>query len=167
MKPNVDGTRVCVCENSNVDRNLVPKVFGEAGAVKQDPFHVIQRFTEKVREPAKRKWLTGELSAAIYDIEHNLRGDMEAIVQKALASIPQSSVNVKESEWKWCIASILEQIWSGDMYLSNNQNVDESGSTRIVSTSQLEAIHSKLRKLLDRVVSVQVGLRILDIFILQ
>ncbi|ETK97002.1 hypothetical protein L915_00394, partial [Phytophthora nicotianae] len=32
MKPNVDGTRVCVCENSNVDRNLVPKVFGEAGA---------------------------------------------------------------------------------------------------------------------------------------
>ncbi|KAF4132451.1 hypothetical protein GN958_ATG18363, partial [Phytophthora infestans] len=32
---------------------------------------------------------------------------------------------------------------------------------------QLEAIHSKLRKLLDRVIPVEVGLRILDIFILQ
>ncbi|ETL82991.1 hypothetical protein L917_16972 [Phytophthora nicotianae] len=145
LKPGVESTRVCICDNPNANRNLAQKVFGEAVAVKQDPFHVIQRFTEKVRELAKRKWLAGELSAAIYDIERNLRAprDMEVRVQKVLASISQSSVNVKEAEWKVCIASNLEQIRRGDMYLSDNQYVDEGGSTRIISTSQLEAIHSK------------------------
>ncbi|KAG6963599.1 hypothetical protein JG688_00008080, partial [Phytophthora aleatoria] len=42
-----------------------------------------------------------------------------------------------------------------DLYVSANQYCDEGGSVQVVSTSQLEAIHSKLRKLLDRVVSVQ------------
>jgi hypothetical protein len=74
---------------------------------------------------------------------------------------------VKQSEWDGCIASNLAQIRLGDLFVDENQCTDAGGEVRIVSTSQLEAIHSKLQKLLDRIMSVEVGLRILDIFILQ
>jgi hypothetical protein len=62
-----------VCDNAKANRALVERVFGSAVVVKQDPFHVIARFTEKVRDSAKKKWLAVQRSAAIYDLQRNLR----------------------------------------------------------------------------------------------
>ncbi|OWY91341.1 hypothetical protein PHMEG_00040115, partial [Phytophthora megakarya] len=59
--------RVFVCDHANSMRNLVNSVFGDGVTVKQDPFHVIQRMTEKVSDRDKKKWLAKSLSEASYD----------------------------------------------------------------------------------------------------
>ncbi|POM69022.1 Hypothetical protein PHPALM_14740 [Phytophthora palmivora] len=59
----------------------------------------------------------------------------------------------------------LEQIRTGDLYVGDNEYTESGHRVRVVSTSQLEAVHSKLSKLLNRIVSIQVGMRILGIFI--
>ncbi|KAG6960383.1 hypothetical protein JG688_00009627 [Phytophthora aleatoria] len=41
-------SRVCITDNANGTRGLIEKVFSGAVTCKQDPFHVIQRFSEKV-----------------------------------------------------------------------------------------------------------------------
>jgi hypothetical protein len=84
-----------------------------------------------------------------------------------LEKLDPACISVKQSEWDGCIASNLAQIRLGDLFVDENQYTYTGGEVRIVSKSQLEAIHSKPRKLLDRILSVEVGLRILDIFILQ
>ncbi|RLN97983.1 hypothetical protein BBJ28_00021981 [Nothophytophthora sp. Chile5] len=169
MSSQTDGPRICVCDNAKANRNLIEKIFGAAVVVKQDPFHVIARFTEKIKEKPKRKWLAGALSTAMDAVEQNLRppGEMEAKIKALVSKIHPSDLNVKTAEWEGCVASNLEQVRLGDLYVAENQYMEKGGSVRVVSTSQLEAIHSKLQKLLDRVVSVEMGLRILDIFILQ
>ncbi|KAG6953658.1 hypothetical protein JG687_00012266 [Phytophthora cactorum] len=41
---------VIISDNANAVRSLVNEVFGSAVSVRQDPFHVVQRFTEKVKD---------------------------------------------------------------------------------------------------------------------
>ncbi|KAE9170362.1 hypothetical protein PF004_g27901 [Phytophthora fragariae] len=134
-----------------------------------DPFHVIQRLTEKISDQAQRGSLSKRLSKAIYDVERNIRSPSTTaeMFATAISSVPASSIRVSSSEWEGCVNSNLEQIRQGDLFVEES-DYNEGGSTvRVVSTSQLEAIHSKLRKLLDRVLSIEVGLRILDVFLLQ
>lgn len=161
--------RFCVCDNANGMRNLVRKLFGGSVTVKQDPFHVIQRITEKISDQVERSWIAKCLSNALFDMENNLRAPntMAKMFADAVAKVQPSSIRVPFPEWEGCISSNLEQIVRGDLYVENSSYMEGGRSVRIVSTSQLEAIHSKLRKLLDRIISIQVGLRILDIFLLQ
>ncbi|KAE9167752.1 hypothetical protein PF002_g30798, partial [Phytophthora fragariae] len=138
-------------------------------ALQKDPFHVIQRLTEKISDQAQRGSLSKRLSKAIYDVERNIRSPSTTaeMFATAISSVPASSIRVSSSEWEGCVNSNLEQIRQGDLFVEES-DYNEGGSTvRVVSTSQLEAIHSKLRKLLDRVLSIEVGLRILDVFLLQ
>ncbi|EGZ21088.1 hypothetical protein PHYSODRAFT_497461, partial [Phytophthora sojae] len=137
--------------------------------VKQDPFHVIQRLTEKISDSVKRQWLSKRLSEGLYDVEGKLRSPdvMERMFTAALATMNPSDIRVSSSEWEGCVKSNLEQIHTGDLFVETSNYCEGGCSVRVVSTSQLEAIHSKLRKLLDRVVSIEDGLRILDIFLLQ
>ncbi|EGZ15554.1 hypothetical protein PHYSODRAFT_505831 [Phytophthora sojae] len=150
-------------------RSLINKLFGDSVAVKQDPFHVIQRLTEKCSDQAQRGWLAKRLLAAIYDVERKIRSP-SATAEKfaeAASSVPTSSIRVSTSEWEGCVNSNLEQIRQGDLFVEESDYSEGGSTVRVVSTSQLEAIHSKLRKLLDRALSIEVGLRILDIFLLQ
>jgi hypothetical protein len=169
MSSQSDGHRISVCDNTNSNRNLIERIFGDAVKIKQDPFHVISRFTEKVKDSAKKRWLVGQLSAAIYDVERKLHppDECESRMKAVLQVLDPASISVKRSEWEGCVASNLAQVRLGDLYVDENRYSDAGGEISIVSTSQLEAIHSKLRKLLDRVLSIEVGLRKLDIFILQ
>lgn len=130
---------------------------------------MITRFTEKVGDCAKKRWLATQVSAAIYDVQRNLRSPEECEKRMAavLHDLDPKWISVKRSAWEGCVASNLAQVRIGDLYVDENNYIEAGGEVRIVSTSQLEAIHSKLRKLLDRILSVDVGLRILDIFILQ
>jgi hypothetical protein len=50
MSSQSDGPRICVYDNANSNRNLIERIFGEAVKIKQDPFHVISRFTKIVKE---------------------------------------------------------------------------------------------------------------------
>ncbi|KAG2819700.1 hypothetical protein JG687_00011592 [Phytophthora cactorum] len=78
-------------------------IIGDAAAIKQDPFHVNQSFTEKISDPAKHKWFLCELSAAtIFNIQRNIRppNEMEKKISAILSAVPLSSVNVKDKEWK-------------------------------------------------------------------
>ncbi|EGZ09468.1 hypothetical protein PHYSODRAFT_377811, partial [Phytophthora sojae] len=72
---------------------LIDKVFNGALVVKQDPFHVIQRFTEKVKDHVMRGWLATELSSAIYTADHKIREpeEMATLFSTALGKIPASS----------------------------------------------------------------------------
>ncbi|KAG6945428.1 hypothetical protein JG687_00017301, partial [Phytophthora cactorum] len=54
MTSESDGPRICVCNNANANRSLIERVFGEVVIVKQDHFHVILRFTENIKDSAKR-----------------------------------------------------------------------------------------------------------------
>ncbi|KAF1787012.1 hypothetical protein GQ600_18330 [Phytophthora cactorum] len=46
-----------------------------------------------------------------------------------------------------------------DLFVDEADYSENGCTVRVLSTSQLEAVHSKLRKLLDRVVSFEMGLR--------
>lgn len=71
------GSRVYVCDNANASRRLVENVFGADVQVKQDPFHVVQRFTEKVRALPKRKAIATALSRTLYDATGSTRSPEE------------------------------------------------------------------------------------------
>ncbi|EGZ05062.1 hypothetical protein PHYSODRAFT_348643 [Phytophthora sojae] len=113
-----------ISDNANAVRNM-------------DPFHVVQRFTEKVKEKTAKKQLAKRLHDAMYDVDGQLRlpAEMAARVRDAVAS-------------------------------ANTYEEGGGKSVRVLSTSQLEGFHSALKKLLARSVSAEIGLRILDIFIL-
>ncbi|EGZ18586.1 hypothetical protein PHYSODRAFT_502857 [Phytophthora sojae] len=156
-------------EETEAILHLIKKLFGDSVAVKQDPFHVIQRLAETISDQAQRGWLAKRLSAAIYDVERKILSPSATAENfaEAASSVPTSSIRVSTSEWEGCVNSNLEQIRQGDLFVEGSDYSEGGSTVRVVSTSQLEAIHSKLRKLLDRVLSIEVGLRILDIFLLQ
>ncbi|OWY95657.1 hypothetical protein PHMEG_00034279 [Phytophthora megakarya] len=88
--------------------------------------------------------------------------------ESVLHSVKRSDITCSEEEWQGSMASNLKQINRGDLYApSNTFSEGGGGDVRIVSTSQLEGFHSALKKVLARSVSVDVGLRVLDFFILQ
>ncbi|KAE8963102.1 hypothetical protein PR001_g29485 [Phytophthora rubi] len=148
---------------------MVDKVFGDKVLTKQDPFHVIQRLTEKLSEQSQRKALSKQLSRAMYDVENKIRAP-DAMAERfvsVLSEVQRSSIRVSIPVWENCIAVNADQIRAGDLFVEENEYLERGKKIRVVSTSQLEAVHSKLWKLLDRIVSIEVGMRILDIFLLQ
>ncbi|KAE9051055.1 hypothetical protein PR001_g1803 [Phytophthora rubi] len=159
-----------VSDNANATRSLAADVYGEAANVRQDPFHVVQRFTEKVKGKTEKKLLSKKLHDAMYNVDGELRPpeEMAARFANALQEVSITDVSCTEHEWRGSVDSNLKQIKRGDLYVKSNVFSEGGGKdVRIVSTSQLEGIHSALKKILARSVSAEVGLRILDLYILQ
>ena len=159
-----------ISDNANSSRNMVQRVFGQSVVVKQDPFHVIQRLTEKIRDKAQRKFIAGELRKAVYvggEKLGELRNPPEMLseIKQVIQSIHQKDLSCSAKEWAGTVQNNLRHIELGDLYVKSNKFLEAGQSVQIVSTSQLESFHSQLKRLLDRCVSVPVGLRILDIFI--
>ena len=149
---------------------MVNRVFGGRVVAKQDPFHVITRFTEKIKKPQFRHWLSSELSKALYvDGAGELRQpqQMSKLLEEACANVSASDLNCSQDEWMGTLKSNIDQINRGDLFVTKNSYMEGDHSIKVVSTSQLESFHAKLKNLLDRNVSVTVGMRILDVCILQ
>ncbi|EGZ21832.1 hypothetical protein PHYSODRAFT_406228, partial [Phytophthora sojae] len=89
----VDGRCLTRSENNDETEELL-KLFGDRVWTKQDPFHVIQRITEKVKS-TKRKWLSKELSNALYTVDRKLRlvDEMEKGFLRAVRSVALADVN--------------------------------------------------------------------------
>ncbi|ETK94828.1 hypothetical protein L915_02180 [Phytophthora nicotianae] len=102
-----DGPRICVCDNANANRNLIERVFGDGVEIKQEPFYVITRFTGNVSDSSTKRWLAGQLSAAIYDVKRNLRPpeDCKHRLAATLKALDPTAISVKQSEWEGCVAS--------------------------------------------------------------
>ncbi|KAG2765223.1 hypothetical protein PC116_g3859 [Phytophthora cactorum] len=60
-----DGDCFVVSDNANAVRELIGKSYGDSVCVKQDPFHVITRFSEKVKSKPIRKLLCTQLKTAL------------------------------------------------------------------------------------------------------
>lgn len=71
------------------------------------------------------------------------------------------------AQWRGTVQSNTHQILRGDLYVLENTHCESGMSVKVVSTSQLEGFHAALKKLVARKVSVEVGSRILDLFILK
>ncbi|KAG6959729.1 hypothetical protein JG687_00008619 [Phytophthora cactorum] len=114
-----------VCDNANAIRRLVVNVFGNLSTVRQDPFHVIQRFTETVKGKSEKKTLSKS---------------------SMMRSIVLMESCVHRAKWKCAL-----QVRRGDLFVENNvYNEGGGNAVRIVPTSQLEGFHSVLKKMLAR-----------------
>ncbi|KAF1780292.1 hypothetical protein GQ600_1536 [Phytophthora cactorum] len=165
-----DGDCFVVSDNTNAVRKLIGKSYGDSVRVKQDPFHVITRFNEKVKSKPIRKLLCKQLKTALYDVNRELRApkDMETCLRDVLAKIDIEELSCTEAEWNGCIESNVSQVAKGDLHVHSNVYTEGGGGpVRITSTSQLEGFHSGLKKLLARDVRAEIGLRILDVHVVQ
>eukprot|EP00644_Phytophthora_capsici_P001372 jgi/Phyca11/105254/e_gw1.10.489.1 len=70
------GRRLTRSENNEETEELLRSCFKIEFQQKQDPFHVIQRITTKVKV-SKRKWIVKELKAAIYTVDREMRPAQE------------------------------------------------------------------------------------------
>jgi hypothetical protein len=158
-----------VSDNASAVRGTVERVFGSRVQTKQDPFHVIQRFTEKVRRGNERNRVAKALSTALYHGNRQLRdaASMGASMQEAADTVCDKELLCTRDEWERTLASNLRQIERGDMTVKDNFYTENGRSSKVISTSQLEGVHSQLKKALSHPVSVGVGLRVLDIFLLE
>ncbi|ETL48820.1 hypothetical protein L916_01609 [Phytophthora nicotianae] len=164
------GSKYVISDHANGIRNLVSNVFDSSVGVRQDPFHVIQRFTENIKDQKVKKTLSKQLHDAMFSVDGALREptQMSSRFLNVVGSISSEGINCSESEWQGSVNSNLKQIERGDLYVEDNIYREGGGKdVRVVSTSQLEGFHSALNKMLARSVSADIGLRILDIFILQ
>ncbi|ETO76414.1 hypothetical protein F444_08181 [Phytophthora nicotianae P1976] len=158
-----------VSDNANAVWSMVSDVFGAGVGVRQDPFHVVQRFTEKVKDKTEKTLLAKRLHDSIYDVDGCLRSpaQMSKRIKEAVGSVSSRHLNCSDHEWMGTLNNNLEQVKRGDLYVENNTYKEGGGpAIRVLSTSQLEGFHSALKKLMARSVSAEVGLRILDVFIL-
>ncbi|KAG7379831.1 hypothetical protein PHYPSEUDO_008078 [Phytophthora pseudosyringae] len=146
-----DGSqRFVISDNTNSVRNRVNDVFGARVGVRQDPFHVVQRFTEKIKVKPTKKQLAKQLHEAIYAVDGQLRlpSEMAARVRVAVTAVSSRDVNCSEAEWVGSLSSNIEQIERGDMYVEANTYEEGGGkSVCVLSTSQQEGVHSALKKL--------------------
>ncbi|KAE9274935.1 hypothetical protein PR003_g29470 [Phytophthora rubi] len=161
----------CIClvsDNATGVKGMVGDVFEKRVTVKQDPFHVIQRISEKVKSPRKKQ-VCKELKEALYTVDGKLRPPTEMALRfrQVTTSLSASDICCSEAKWRGCCDSNISQIESGDLYVDDNTYSEGGHQIRVVSTSQLEGFHAGLKKLIARSVSVKLGLRILDIFIVQ
>ncbi|RLN02727.1 hypothetical protein BBJ28_00027163, partial [Nothophytophthora sp. Chile5] len=164
-----DGNELCiVSDNASAVRNMVSGIFGERVSVKQDPFHVVQRISEKIKGPMKKR-VCVQLKDALYTVDRALRepSEMASHFRSVVDSIALSEVRCTEAEWRGCCLSNEKQIRRGDLFVSDNTYQEGDQSIRVVSTSQLEGFHSGLKKLVARSLSAQLGLRILDVYIVK
>lgn len=160
---------VVVSDNANAVRNMIATVSNNMFDTKQDVWHVIHRFSEKINLKSMRKKICSELSAAIYYEDGQLRepSTMVKAIETVLKSVNESMLNCSLAVWEGCISSNIKQIERGDLYVKNNYYEENGIKTKIVSTSQVEGLHSQFKRLIRRSVSTKVGLRILDIFLLH
>ncbi|ETI44469.1 hypothetical protein F443_10826 [Phytophthora nicotianae P1569] len=164
------GSKYVISDHANGIRNLVSSVFDSSVGVRQDPFHVIQRFTEKIKDQKVKKTLSKQLHDSMFSVDGALREptQMSSRFLNVVGSISSEDINCSESEWQGSVNSNLKKFERGDLYVEDNIYREGGGKdVRVVSTSQLEGFHSALKKMLARSVSANNGLRILDIFILQ
>ncbi|KUF82019.1 hypothetical protein AM587_10002221 [Phytophthora nicotianae] len=163
-----NGDLFVVSDDASSVRNMVHRVFQDRVSTKQDPFHVIQRITTKVKV-AKRKWIAKELKAAIYTVDREMRPtqEMESAFRHVVERLSLDDVSCSVSEWRGCYESNLGQIRRGDLFVQESVYKEGGKAVRVVSTSQLEGFHSALKKLVVRQVSAALGLRILDVFIVR
>ncbi|ETO84361.1 hypothetical protein F444_01715 [Phytophthora nicotianae P1976] len=164
------GSKYVISDHANGIRNLVSSVFDSSVGVRQDPFHVIQRFTEKIKDQKVKKTLSKQLHNSMFSVDGALREptQMSSRFLNVVGSISSKDINCSESEWQGSVNSNLKKFERGNLYVEDNIYREGGGKdVRVVSTSQLEGFHSALKKMLARSVSANNGLRILDIFILQ
>ncbi|KAE9284496.1 hypothetical protein PF001_g22352, partial [Phytophthora fragariae] len=164
------GEMLLVSDNTNAVRTMVASVFDGVITVKQDPFHLIDRVSAKLASKPKQKWLKKELRSALYDVDRQLRppDEMEIEFKKVVESVDLSDVSCTEASWTGCWKYNAKLIREGDLHVPNNDYREgRAKPVRIVATSQLEGFHSALKKLLNRSLSVDVGMRILDVFIVR
>ncbi|KAG3140056.1 hypothetical protein PC128_g25268 [Phytophthora cactorum] len=81
-------TCVIVSDNANSVRSMA-NVFGSSVSVRQAPFHVFQRFTEKVKDKGTSKRLARQLHETLYTVDEHLRvpSEMDARVQEAVSLV--------------------------------------------------------------------------------
>ncbi|KAK1928574.1 hypothetical protein P3T76_015938 [Phytophthora citrophthora] len=72
VKPGESSTSV-VSDKASAIHNVVHDVFEGTAATKQDPFHVMQRFSEKVKHKGKRKTFYKLIQGEIYSVDGQLR----------------------------------------------------------------------------------------------
>ncbi|KUF91874.1 hypothetical protein AM587_10004276 [Phytophthora nicotianae] len=164
------GSKYVISDHANGIRNLVSSVFDSSVGVRQDPFHVVQRFTEKIKDQMVKKTLSKQLHDSMFSVDGALHEptQMSSRFLNVVGSISSEDINCSESEWQGSVNSNLKKFERGDLYVEDNIYREGGGKdVRVVSTSQLEGFHSALKKMLARSVSANNGLRILDIFILQ
>ncbi|RLN91884.1 hypothetical protein BBJ28_00026613 [Nothophytophthora sp. Chile5] len=158
-----------VSDNAQAIRNMVDSVLGGSVSVKQDPFHVMQRIAEKIKASAHRKAIYKKLKAAMYVVTGELRNpkDMTANLRAAMSTVKPTDVSCSHAEWNGCVESNLKQIERGDVFVEHNSYEEAGEKASVVSTSELDGFHSALKRLLSRSVAADVGLRLLDVFILD
>ncbi|KAE9055633.1 hypothetical protein PF006_g32904, partial [Phytophthora fragariae] len=170
LSPDSSGEMFLVCDNANAVRTMVASVFDGVITVKQDPFHLIDRVSAKLASKPKQKWLKKEFRSALYDVDRQLRppDEMEIEFKKVVEFVDLSDVSCTEASWTGCCKYNAKLIREGDLHVPiNDYREGRAKPVRIVATSQLEDFHSALKKLLNRSLSVDVGMRILDVFIVR
>lgn len=163
------GSIYVVSDNVNAVRGMLTR-FGDSPVdfvVKQDPFHVVQRFTSKVRGGAS-KGLPKELKEAIYTHDGELHepSKMKTLLASVVGRVAPKSISCSTAEWAGTVRNNLQQIERGDLYVPHNRFSEGGGRVKVVSTSQVEGLNSALKHL-NRSVSVPVGARILDLHFFQ
>ncbi|KUF97442.1 hypothetical protein AM587_10004019 [Phytophthora nicotianae] len=141
-----NGDLFVVSDDASSVRNMVHRVFQDRVSTKQDPFHVIQRITTKVKV-AKRKWIAKELKAAIYTVDREMRPtqEMESAFRHVVERLSLDDVSCSVSEWRGCYESNLGQIRRGDLFVQESVYKEGGKAVRVVSTSQLEGFDSALK----------------------
>ncbi|KAE9306071.1 hypothetical protein PR003_g21329, partial [Phytophthora rubi] len=170
LSPDSSGEMFLVSDNANAVRTMVASVFDGVITVKQDPFHLIDRVSAKLASKPKQKWLKKELRSALYDVDRQLRppDEMEIEFKKVVESVDLSDVSCTEASWTGCWKYNAKLIREGDLHVPNSDYREgRAKPVRIVATSQLEGFHSALKNFLNRSLSVDVGMRILDVFIVR
>ncbi|ETP02947.1 hypothetical protein F441_20041 [Phytophthora nicotianae CJ01A1] len=101
-----------VSDNANAVRSMVSDVFGAGVGVHQDLFHVVQRFTEKVKDKTEKKLLAKRLHDSIYDVDGCLRSpaQMSERIKEAVGSVSSRHLNCSDHEWMGTLNNNLEQI---------------------------------------------------------
>lgn len=154
-------------DNAGALRKMVDSVFGSLASVRQDPFHVIQRFVEKIKNKGKRKVLASLLFPAIYTVDRQLRepAEMEANMRHCIENVLMKDLACSPADWADCTASNMAKVASGNLFEAENTMSEGGVEYAEVSTSQLDSFHATLKKLIGRNVSLEVGLHVLDIHI--
>ncbi|ETN09731.1 hypothetical protein PPTG_11334 [Phytophthora nicotianae INRA-310] len=108
---------------------MVSDVFGAGVGVRQDPFHVVQRFTEKVKDKTEKKLLAKRLHDSIYDVDGCLRSpaQMSERIKEAVGSVSSRHLNCSDHEWTGTLNNNLEQIKRGGLYVENNTYKEGGG----------------------------------------
>jgi hypothetical protein len=160
-----------VTDNPNSQRAAIMASCGEGVVeVKQDPIHMQWRHSEKLQQRLRKEFMD-KYSAALWDNNGQLFPPNEMLPKVAalLSSYTEDQMSVPKSEWDATTVNSLEHIRSGELYpIGGNNFWVENGRTRkVVSTSAVEGVNRLVNKLINRDVSVVVGMRMLAFFVAQ